>query len=132
MALIKSSCVLFSLPGILLHTSKADFPSAPVSPLAPVSPFSPWSPLAPGSPLSPLNSGSPFNSSLFKLNVYVLPYSPSSFSVILMPFSAFNTSFKEAAVNTGLVVDVAPSPLPPVVKVNWPLSFPPKVIFIVG
>ena len=89
----------------------------------------PWSPL---SPLSPLKSGSPFNSVLFKLSVYVLPYSPPSFSVILIPDSAFNTSFKEATVNTGLVVDVAPSPLPPVVNVNCPLSFPPKVIFIVG
>ena len=64
--------------------------------------------------------------------MYVLPYSPSSFSVILIPFSAFKTSFNEAAVNTGLVVDVAPSPLPPVVKVKCPLSLLPKEIFITG
>ena len=80
----------------------------------------PWSPLAPGSPLSPLSplkSGSPFNSSLFKLKVYVLPYSPPSFVVIEIPLPGFNTSFKESTVNTGLVVEEEPS-LPPVVKVN--------------
>ena len=82
--------------------------------------------------MSPLKSGSPFNSVLFKLSVYVLPYSPPSFSVILMPDSAFNTSFKEATVNTGLVVDVAPSPLPLVVNVKCPLSLLPNEIFIRG
>ena len=42
-AFAKSSAVLFSLPAIVFHTSKADLPSAPV---APVSPFSPLIALA--------------------------------------------------------------------------------------
>ena len=49
-----------------------------------------------------------------------------------MPDSAFNTDFKESTVNTGLVVDVAPSPLSPDVNVNCPLSLLPKEIFITG